>query len=95
MTENVLFVRNEISETNQFDSSGHPDIRPYNFRVLVPTGKWLTSDPDVEDSNLMFNKDYALAFEFPDYDHAKRAVDLISILLNADAVILGEMREHG
>lgn len=93
--ENVLYIDHQESsdDTCDFDSSATPDVRVRFYRVFVG-GKWVTSDPDNE-SQLSFNKDIHAAFEFPDYDHAKRAVDLISIESNADALILGQMYEHG
>lgn len=101
--ENVLYVDTDTEESEAtvsgFDSSATPDIRPRQFFVFVPApqvgGKmvsWLTSDPDSEDDDLSFNKDFRLAFEFKDYDHAKRAKDLISITMDTDALIFGEMQ---
>lgn len=100
-------IDSEESEATvgSFDSSATPDVFPRQFFVFVPptlsvingktvSGKivsWVASDPDSED-DLVFNKDFRLAFEFKDYDHAKRAKDLISITMDTDALIFGEMQ---
>jgi hypothetical protein len=91
--ENILESENDLSN---FDSSTPLNVRPCQFYVAVDglTGtRWVTFDPDGEDE-LTFNKDRKAAFEFQDYEHAKRARDIIGIEMNVEAFILGEMREY-
>lgn len=97
--ENVLFIARESEEviTDTLDSQAFPDTSPKQYFVFVPPtdgGKivsWVTSDPDGEES-LAFNKDFRLAFEFKDIDHARRAKYLASTLHDTDTVrIFGDL----
>lgn len=104
--ENVLFVsgsqdfadsHKEFLTPNEYVAiTSTETISPSIYYVCTPVKdkgnilSWLTSDPDGEE-DLTFNKDFRLAFEFKDIEHARRGKNLIDILNDTDAIILGEV----
>lgn len=97
--ENVLFIARESEEIieDTLDSQAFPDTSPKQYFVFVPPAdgskivSWVMTDPDSEES-MTFNKDFRLAFEFKDVEHARRAKYLACTMLNVDTVrIFGDI----
>jgi len=99
MVENVLYVATdreleyEVDIFNDVPFAGQIEVK--QFFIFVPNlenGKvigWLTSDPDNEE--VIFNKDFALAYEFKTLDHARRARTAVSVAGMMDAFIFGDI----
>jgi hypothetical protein len=94
--ENVLFIERESGSDESLDSKAFDTVAlvPSQFFIFVPEivgGKmvsWLVSDPDEEEPK--FNKDFTLAFEFKNLEHAIRARDAV-MLEGHDCHLLGDI----
>lgn len=86
------------SEEYGFDPAPVTTIETRMLFIYVPqqdSGKvvsWLVSDPLIEDGDMKFNKDFRLAFEFKDANHARQAYNfMVAELGYEDARVFGDM----